>query len=311
MLGKLYDDQKRDLPQDGKPSEVLTLMDVSLATRVIDLQWNGVFKWVMSSDARSWAKEAYNARNKTAHRGLRDISDDDAWRALDTLARLASAAKSDAMAEGIRALQREARYGSSEGSMATAHVAPPHSQGGLPGVLDAAVPSSPNGSVINVSPLELASKASGALPSWRDVMEPHPDVAQGRYSQAEFAADLAQVAAGKADAEYQDPVEFFGRTYVTEGMKGLLVQSLQRVSGLGGEPVIQLKTAFGGGKTHSMLALYHLLRGKMGLESVLGTVGPVLAAAGLDSLPSVPVAVVVGTYLNPAKSSRPSCPASR
>ena len=48
--------------------------------------------------------------------------------------------------------------------------------------------------------------------SWRDVMEPHPDVAQGRYKNAEFAADLAQVARGEGAFEYRDPVEFFART---------------------------------------------------------------------------------------------------
>ena len=92
-------------------------------------------------------------------------------------------------------------------------------------------------------------------------MQPHPDVAEGRYRAAEFAADLAQVSRGEGAYEYRDPVEFFARTYVTEGMAGLLVESLKRIAGKGGEPVIQLKTAFGGGKTHTELALYHIARG--------------------------------------------------
>jgi len=142
------------------------------------------------------------------------------------------------------------------------------------------------------------------LPCWREVMEPHPDVAQGRYRNAEFAADLAQVARGEGSFEYRDPVEFFARTYVTEGMKGLLVQSVRRVTGKDGEPVIQLKTAFGGGKTHSMLALYHLLRGKAPLEKI-PTVRPVLAEAGVGHLPAVHVAVLVGTALDPSRSRRP------
>ena len=110
-------------------------------------------------------------------------------------------------------------------------------------------------------------------------MEPHPDVAQGRYRNAEFAADLAQVARGEASFEYQDPVEFFARTYVTEGMAGLLTEALKRVNGKDGEPVIQLKTAFGGGKTHSMLALYHMMRGKVSIEKV-PSLKRVLDAAG-------------------------------
>ena len=97
------------------------------------------------------------------------------------------------------------------------------------------------------------------LKPWREVVTPHPDVASGGYEQAEFAADLAQVVAGAADLEYQDPGEFFARTYLTEGMKRLLVTAVQRLAGAGGAPIVQLKTAFGGGKTHTMLALYHLL----------------------------------------------------
>ena len=98
-----------------------------------------------------------------------------------------------------------------------------------------------------------------AIKPWREVVTPHPDVASGGYEQAEFAADLAQVVAGAADLEYQDPQEFFARTYLTEGMKRLLITAVRRLAGGGGAPIVQLKTAFGGGKTHTMLALYHLL----------------------------------------------------
>lgn len=76
-------------------------------------------------------------------------------------------------------------------------------------------------------------------------------------------------------------------------MSGLLVQALKRVSGKDGEPVIQLKTAFGGGKTHSMLALYHLLRGMVSLDKI-PTVRPVLEQSGLASLPKVHAAMLVG-----------------
>ena len=100
------------------------------------------------------------------------------------------------------------------------------------------------------------------LKPWREVIIPHKDVASGKYQQAEFAADLAQVLAGNAEPEYQDANEFFNRTYLTEGMKLLLASSLKRSCNINGEPVIQLKTAFGGGKTHTMLALYHIFNDK-------------------------------------------------
>ena len=90
------------------------------------------------------------------------------------------------------------------------------------------------------------------------MITPHADVATGRYSEAEFAADLAQVDHGKASAEYGDPAEFFRRTFLTDGLRKLLVGAMRRLSGQGGDPVVELQTNFGGGKTHSMLALYHL-----------------------------------------------------
>ncbi len=139
-----------------------------------------------------------------------------------------------------------------------------------------------------------------SLKPWREVVSPHPDVAKGRYQQAEFAADLAQVLRGDAAAEYGDPTEFFDRTYLTEGMTRLLTTVVERVAGKGGEPVVQLKTAFGGGKTHTMLALYHMLGGKADPEKLPG-VANILKAAAVAKLPKTEIAVVVGTALNPSK----------
>ena len=98
---------------------------------------------------------------------------------------------------------------------------------------------------------------------------------------------------------------YFARTYVTEGMSGLLVQALKRFSALNGEPVLQLKTAFGGGKTHSLLALYHMSRGGVSLEK-MPNLKAVLDEAGFTALPKANVAVLVGTALNPTRSKRPT-----
>lgn len=135
---------------------------------------------------------------------------------------------------------------------------------------------------------------------WKDAITPHPDVASGRYVQAEFAADLAQVLEGRADREYQNPVEFHNRTYITAGIRGLLGSALKRLAGSGGEPVVQLKTSFGGGKTHSMLALYHLLSGNKQLLN-LDTIKQLLTEVELSSIPRAACAVLVGTYLDPTR----------
>ena len=277
-------DQVDDLPADGEWIELVKALDMANCIRLFDRSWNDVFRKKLSLDYRTWAKELMGVRNRLSHIGSDDFSEDDTWRALDTMARLCSAFDDEA-AEEIRAILREARYGTASGSTA---------------VIDS-VPSQPQPTKKTVG---ILSQTTAGLPSWRDVIEPHPDVAQGRYKNAEFAADLAQVARGEGAYEYRDPVEFFARTYVTEGMQGLLVQALKRVNGKDGEPVIQLKTAFGGGKTHSMLALYHLMRGKVSVDRI-PNIKPVLDAAGTAALPRANVAVLVGTALDPTKARRP------
>ena len=141
------------------------------------------------------------------------------------------------------------------------------------------------------------------LTPWREIVTPHPDIAAGRYHQAEFAANLGEVIAGNADAEYQDPIEFFARTYLTAGMRRLLATSVKQITGKDGEPIVQLKTAFGGGKTHSMLALYHLLRGKANVTQMEGA-GSILKQADVTELPTARFAVIVGTTLNPSRTQR-------
>lgn len=136
------------------------------------------------------------------------------------------------------------------------------------------------------------------LKAWREVIEPNKDVALGKYDQSEFAADLAQVAKGKGSVEYIDPQKFFLKTYLTGGLKSLLVNVMRRLSVNEGDPIIQMKTSFGGGKTHSLLALYHLFGGQIRAEQS-SVVREVLDAAKADFIPKVHTATVVGTMLNP------------
>ena len=287
VLRVLYDNQKRDLPAGGEDGELIPRLDAARCLVLMDVQWNDLFRRKLGREHRTWIKELIATRNKWAHKGLLDMADEDAWRALDTMTRLVEQMDSEA-AERLRALARTVRYGT-EGPSTTA-----------PGAEDAKAvrPEKEDGAGV------LTAVPRQGLRPWREIARPHPDVAAGRYRQAEFAADLSQVARGTAEVEYQDPVEFFARTYLTEGIRGLLLQALRRVTGKGGEPVIQLKTAFGGGKTHSLLALYHLLRGRTPLDR-LPQVGTLLREAGSERFPRTRVAVLVGTALNPARERRP------
>src|SRR5262249_8821445 len=92
------------------------------------------------------------------------------------------------------------------------------------------------------------------------------------------------------------PVAFFRRTYLTNGLRELLVGAARRLSGNGGDPVIDLQTNFGGGKTHSMIALYHLASGKKAAD--LPGVGEMLGEQSLALPDSVARAAVVGKWLS-------------
>lgn len=137
-----------------------------------------------------------------------------------------------------------------------------------------------------------------SLKPWRENAVPHEDVLKGTYQEAEFAADITRVHSGTATAEYQDPVLFFQRTFITEGMRHLLESVVCRLDGKGGDPVIQLQTAFGGGKTHTMLAVLHLAGGKAPLSDLAG-IPPILDAAGVVTLPKAQVAVLDGNQRAP------------
>ena len=89
---------------------------------------------------------------------------------------------------------------------------------------------------------------------------PHRDILEGRLTMDVFAANLWEVYKDRAHEDYRDTSIFFRKTYITEGLKNLLAIAEKRLRGEGGDPVIQLQTPFGGGKTHSLIALYHKAR---------------------------------------------------
>ncbi|MGI8511992.1 MAG: DUF499 domain-containing protein, partial [Solirubrobacteraceae bacterium] len=134
-----------------------------------------------------------------------------------------------------------------------------------------------------------------ALRPWTDVVRPHPDVASGDLAMGTYAANIAKVAmTHEAEPVYADAEAFFAATYFTPTMVGLLRDVFRALAGQGGDRVVQLKTPFGGGKTHSLLALYHLARNRHAAARV----------PELDGLPDpgdVRVCVLSGEYLDPAR----------
>ena len=157
---------------------------------------------------------------------------------------------------------------------------------------------------------KLPRRKASDLKSWRDVIRPNTDVIEGSFRKSEFAADLQEVFEGNAKTpEYGETDIFFNQTYITPGLRELLVNTLKRLGSKGGNPVIQLKTGFGGGKTHSLIALYHLVTGIHGLKELPAEgeyqrlreeIADILqhSAWDLNISLNVNVAVLVGTYLS-------------
>jgi predicted AAA+ superfamily ATPase len=250
-------------------SKKVSPTDAQFLLKVIWDEWQPVFRNVLGQSERTYVSELRDTRNRWAHQDA--FSGDDAYRALDSIHRLLLAVSAaDEAVEVDRMRQDLLRSRFAEQVRQTQRKAA-------------------------VAPIE--GQPVGGLKPWREVVTPHPDVASGRYQQAEFAADLHQVWRDEATEEYGKPVEFFRRTFLTDGLRELLLNAVRRFRKEGGDPIVELQTNFGGGKTHSMIALYHLAAGYPPHE--LPGVEAMLADGGLVAPPAATTAVLVGQMISP------------
>jgi hypothetical protein len=254
--------------QPGKDGEGLNWDSQAILQVMCDL-WNDCFKKILGPSERNLAFELRDVRNKWAHQ--KAFSTDDAYRAIDSVSRLLAAVAAPEV-ETVEQMKAE--------------------------ILRVKFDEQIRSQKRKEASIAVEGKPAAGLQPWREVITPHPDVASGRFQQAEFAADLWQVFLKEGSEEYRDPVEFYRRTFITEGIQKLLSNALLRMAGQGGDPVVELQTNFGGGKTHSLLALWHLFAGVPagqlpGLETVM-------KMAGVSQPPKVRRAVLVGNRLSPA-----------
>jgi hypothetical protein len=136
---------------------------------------------------------------------------------------------------------------------------------------------------------------------WQNVVTPRKEVREGRsFNPDEFAIHLEQVVAGTAPEDYRDPAKFFSRTCFTRALREHVGQILRRLAGetASTAPVATLVTQFGGGKTHTLTALYHLGVTGEGAASFDG-IPALLQNAGLGKVPAAKVAVFVGNAWDP------------
>lgn len=252
------------------PDREPSVGDSAFLFKGIKATWNEVFGHGFGPSVRSLVFEVADVRNRWAHQ--QSLTSDDTVRALDSMERVLEAFGNGDQRDRIRTLRRDLmRQMFDEESRSERRRTASKATEGTP--------------------------AAGLTP-WREIITPHADVASERFVQAEYAADLERVAGGTAEPEYQDPRLFFARTFITQGLRDLLAGAARRLSGTGGDPVIELQTNFGGGKTHSLIALYHLASeaGAGGLPGL----ADILVEEGLTLPPKMNRAVLVGQQISAA-----------
>ena len=249
--------------------------DAAFLLTGIKITWNEVFGHGFPAAVRSLVFEVSDARNKWAHQ--QSMSTDDTVRALDSMERVLETFGNVTERHQIRSLRRD--------------------------LMRQMVDEESRSERRRTAAKPAEGRPEAGLTPWREIITPHADVASGRFEQAEFAADLYEVLIGNAESEYQDPRAFFARTYLTQGLREMLTGAARRLSGDGGDPVIELQTNFGGGKTHSMIALYHLASGEPAAE--LPGVGEVLSEQRVSLPAGINRAVLVGQMISPAKPEEP------
>jgi len=242
--------------------------DIAVLLTLMWNQWNDVFAKTLGRADRSLVSELKDQRNKWAHQ--QPFSTDDTYRVLDSVGRLLTAVSAKETDE-IEKMKSE--------------------------LLRVKYEEQVRNEKRKTTSSAIESQVTGNLKPWREVVTPHKDVASGKFQQAEFAADLWQVHVGEGSDEYKNPNEFFKRTYLTESLKHMLIGGLRRLTDQGGDPVIQLQTNFGGGKTHSMLALYHLFSG-ISPKTLFG-MEDVLKESGIDKAITAKRVVLVGNRISP------------
>jgi len=212
------------------------------------------------NDLPNWLGEIYEVRNKIAH--FQEIEDDEVTKAWIHMKSIANILKMDELENEIKRLRE--------------------------GKTSATVSKNTNN--------------QNHLAPWFRIVTPHLDIKQGRLDESVFAANLAEVALGNGREIYNNPVVFFSKTFLTKGIKSIAKRVVQGLNG--GQDaqnrVVSLQTGFGGGKTHTLISLYHLAKwGKKITQSEYTK--ELIDTTGQPNFDSANIAVFTNTTNDPAQ----------
>ena len=189
---------------------------------------------------RSCLQELQDTRNSWAHFDSNSLDDDEAERAFSNMIQVSKLLEMPELEEELKRIK---------GGTQTRVEPTPQPQ---PQRVSAQAVQQDNNGVVDYN---------GVLPAWFNTIMPQYDIRNGQLDESIFAANIEEVATGTAPVVYQDIVSFFDRTYVTDGMRELIRRVVQALNGKESQNrVISLQTGFGGGKTHSLISLYHTVK---------------------------------------------------
>ncbi|MGE0887449.1 MAG: DUF499 domain-containing protein [Blastocatellales bacterium] len=218
-------------------------------------------------DVPNWLNEIAEVRHKIAH--FKDVDEDEATKAWIHMKAIANLLKMEELeAEIVKLRDQKASEPKAKAKKADAVAAP---------------------------------ITNGVTMPWFRVVTPHLDIRQGRLDESVFAANLAEVALGNGREIYNNPVLFFSKTFFTAGLKSI---TKTVIKGLNGNEdaenrVISLQTGFGGGKTHTLISLFHLCKwGKNATQSE--SVKDLLQYTGTPDFDTANIAVFTNTTNDPA-----------
>ena len=260
ILSALSDGQRRSVnrelakkPDAGRED----LIDANMLVPVVTRKFDSVFEDTFHNfrQTQSWLIQVSEARNGWAHPRSGDVLTDEAAHALYAMVQLLNAAGLPE-AEKVESLRRSIL--------------------GIP-----PTPIRAKEEPVEASPVRPSRQ--GALPNWWEVCIPREGFRDPAHiDESLFAATLGGVFAGSARDEYLDPVRFLSHTYFTDNLAQMVRDIVSRMSGGAGPAVTEVQTPFGGGKTHALLTLYHLINSR---EASL-TVSAAREALGNLSIPA-------------------------
>lgn len=256
------------LPESGAYAELAASLDLLACLRLLERRWVEVFKKRLPTDCRSWGRELTGMRNRVAHLQKKDISDEDTWRTLDTMARLAKQLNREGAQELLSLREDYSRR-----------------------YVRVSAPAAP-------APFHKLAFQKGQLPDWQTIMHLYPEV---HGEETPYTVSLPQN--GEGTDRDGEAGEWLARMVLTKGLSELAAALFRRIVNGRGPAVLAVEGHRGCGKSHALLALFHAVSGRLSPAAVEAW-RPALTAAGLAAMPQAHGIVLSGLAWNPGKGKR-------